>query len=218
MYTRPLARASGIGGSTIRRAGGSFSIGTTAAGPRTSRADWAEAVVAVMIKAPERASKGRSHGIPFRPHLRRQREGYGVHRAKGAAFAPRRRLGDPDGVDRRQQRDACIQRLQRDKAAVRNFARSWVLAPRAIRVNVLSPGSTSTAGWHGLASSEGENLTLRSVSDYGLREDPLICDPACSPAMVAHCADRPALRSIRTRCGRACLSCCATGGSCPAAR
>ena len=41
------------------------------------------------------------------------------------------------------------------KAAVRNFARSWILdlAPRRIRVNVLVPGATSTPGWHGLATS-----------------------------------------------------------------
>ena len=39
------------------------------------------------------------------------------------------------------------------KAAVRNFARSWILdlAPRKIRVNVLVPGATSTPGLHGLA-------------------------------------------------------------------
>lgn len=42
------------------------------------------------------------------------------------------------------------------KAAIRNFARNWIidLAPRGIRVNVLSPGATSTPGWHGLAHSE----------------------------------------------------------------
>jgi NAD(P)-dependent dehydrogenase (short-subunit alcohol dehydrogenase family) len=42
------------------------------------------------------------------------------------------------------------------KAAVRNFARSWILdlAPRRIRVNVLVPGATSTPGLHGLAPSE----------------------------------------------------------------
>jgi NAD(P)-dependent dehydrogenase (short-subunit alcohol dehydrogenase family) len=42
------------------------------------------------------------------------------------------------------------------KAAIRNFARSWILdlAPRKIRVNVLSPGATSTSGWHDLAASE----------------------------------------------------------------
>ncbi|OUL86354.1 SDR family NAD(P)-dependent oxidoreductase, partial [Paraburkholderia hospita] len=41
------------------------------------------------------------------------------------------------------------------KAAIRNFARSWILdlAPRKIRVNVLVPGSTSTPGWHNLAPS-----------------------------------------------------------------
>jgi NAD(P)-dependent dehydrogenase (short-subunit alcohol dehydrogenase family) len=42
------------------------------------------------------------------------------------------------------------------KAAIRNFARSWILdlAPRKIRVNVLVPGATSTPGWHDLAPSE----------------------------------------------------------------
>ncbi|MBS0558571.1 MAG: glucose 1-dehydrogenase [Proteobacteria bacterium] len=42
------------------------------------------------------------------------------------------------------------------KAAVRNFARCWILdlAPRQIRVNVLVPGATSTPGWHDLATSE----------------------------------------------------------------
>jgi len=42
------------------------------------------------------------------------------------------------------------------KAAIRNFARSWILdlAPRRIRVNVLTPGATSTPGWHDLARSE----------------------------------------------------------------
>lgn len=42
------------------------------------------------------------------------------------------------------------------KAAIRNFARSWILdlAPRKIRVNVLAPGATSTPGWHDLATSE----------------------------------------------------------------
>jgi NAD(P)-dependent dehydrogenase (short-subunit alcohol dehydrogenase family) len=42
------------------------------------------------------------------------------------------------------------------KAAVRNFARTWILdlAPRKIRVNVLVPGHTSTPGWHGLAPNE----------------------------------------------------------------
>lgn len=45
------------------------------------------------------------------------------------------------------------------KAAVRNFARSWILdlAPRRIRVNVLVPGATATPGLHGLAPSEEAN-------------------------------------------------------------
>jgi NAD(P)-dependent dehydrogenase (short-subunit alcohol dehydrogenase family) len=42
------------------------------------------------------------------------------------------------------------------KAAIRNFARSWVqdLSPRRIRVNVLVPGATSTPGLRGLFPTE----------------------------------------------------------------
>ena len=45
------------------------------------------------------------------------------------------------------------------KAAIRNFARSWIqdLAPRRIRVNVLVPGATSTPGLHGLFPTEEVN-------------------------------------------------------------
>jgi len=48
------------------------------------------------------------------------------------------------------------------KAAIRNFARSWILdlAPRKIRVNVLAPGATSTPGWHGLATSESAHKEM----------------------------------------------------------
>jgi len=48
------------------------------------------------------------------------------------------------------------------KAAVRNFARSWImeLAPRRIRVNVLVPGATSTPGWHGLSPDEEFNREM----------------------------------------------------------
>ena len=40
------------------------------------------------------------------------------------------------------------------RAAIRNFARGWIvdLAPRRIRVNVLVPGSTSTPGWPPIGS------------------------------------------------------------------
>jgi len=42
------------------------------------------------------------------------------------------------------------------KAAIRSFARNWILdlAPRRIRVNVLVPGPTSTPGLHGLSTTE----------------------------------------------------------------
>lgn len=42
------------------------------------------------------------------------------------------------------------------KAAIRGFARNWILdlAPRRIRVNVLVPGATSTPGLHALNSTE----------------------------------------------------------------
>lgn len=52
------------------------------------------------------------------------------------------------------------------KAAIRSFARTWAveLAPRRIRVNVLSPGSTSTPGWHGLASSPEQDLAMQEMT------------------------------------------------------
>lgn len=48
------------------------------------------------------------------------------------------------------------------KAAIRNFARSWIqdLAPRRIRVNVLVPGATSTPGLHGLFPTEEINRAV----------------------------------------------------------
>jgi NAD(P)-dependent dehydrogenase (short-subunit alcohol dehydrogenase family) len=58
------------------------------------------------------------------------------------------------------------------KAAIRNFARSWVqdLAPRRIRVNVLVPGATSTPGLLGLVPEEhkgGFVATLEALSPSG---------------------------------------------------
>jgi NAD(P)-dependent dehydrogenase (short-subunit alcohol dehydrogenase family) len=52
------------------------------------------------------------------------------------------------------------------KAAIRSFARNWILdlAPRRIRVNVLAPGSTSMPGWHGLAASEAEDLEMQRLT------------------------------------------------------
>ena len=59
------------------------------------------------------------------------------------------------------------------KAAIRNFARGWIvdLAPRRIRVNVLVPGATYTPGWHALAptkevQSEDGGDVVRSVSSW----------------------------------------------------
>ena len=51
------------------------------------------------------------------------------------------------------------------KAAIRNFARSWIqdLAPRRIRVNVLVPGATSTPGLHGLTHTEEQNRAFVAV-------------------------------------------------------
>jgi NAD(P)-dependent dehydrogenase (short-subunit alcohol dehydrogenase family) len=64
------------------------------------------------------------------------------------------------------------------KAAIRNFARSWILdlAPRKIRVNVLSPGATSTPGWHDLAASEEAHQEMvtfvKSTPPLGRLGDP----------------------------------------------
>ena len=51
------------------------------------------------------------------------------------------------------------------KAAIRNFARSWILdlAPRGIRVNVLAPGATSTPGLHELAGSEEGDQQMQAL-------------------------------------------------------
>jgi NAD(P)-dependent dehydrogenase (short-subunit alcohol dehydrogenase family) len=48
------------------------------------------------------------------------------------------------------------------KAAIRNFARGWIvdLGPRRIRVNVLAPGSTLTPGWSALAPTEAQHQGL----------------------------------------------------------
>ena len=45
------------------------------------------------------------------------------------------------------------------KAAIRSFARNWILdlKDRHIRVNVLVPGPTSTPGFHGIAANEEED-------------------------------------------------------------
>ena len=53
------------------------------------------------------------------------------------------------------------------KAAIRNLARSWILdlAPRRIRVNVLSPGATSTPGLHGLSKTEEERSAFVKVME-----------------------------------------------------
>ena len=64
------------------------------------------------------------------------------------------------------------------KAAIRNFARSWVqdLAPRRIRVNVLVPGATSTPGLHGLTQTEDQNrafvAALEAAAPLGRMGDP----------------------------------------------
>jgi NAD(P)-dependent dehydrogenase (short-subunit alcohol dehydrogenase family) len=52
------------------------------------------------------------------------------------------------------------------KAAIRAFARGWILdlAPRRIRVNVLVPGATSTPGWHGLAASEEQDQEMQRLT------------------------------------------------------
>ena len=57
----------------------------------------------------------RHHRRAFRPHLRDQREGHAVHRAKGAPAASGRRFGHPHGVDHRKQGNAGVQRLQRQQ-------------------------------------------------------------------------------------------------------
>jgi NAD(P)-dependent dehydrogenase (short-subunit alcohol dehydrogenase family) len=56
------------------------------------------------------------------------------------------------------------------KAAIRNFARSWILdlKDRRIRVNVLAPGPTSTPGLHGLASNEDQGRAMQAAMIEGV--------------------------------------------------
>jgi NAD(P)-dependent dehydrogenase (short-subunit alcohol dehydrogenase family) len=58
------------------------------------------------------------------------------------------------------------------KAAIRNLARSWILDLKdtGIRVNVLSPGATSTPGLHGLASDAEHD---RQLTDLLAAQTPL---------------------------------------------
>ena len=64
------------------------------------------------------------------------------------------------------------------KAAIRSFARSWILdlAPRKIWVNVLAPGATSTPGWRALAPSEGARMEMirltEAITPLGRLGDP----------------------------------------------
>ncbi len=64
------------------------------------------------------------------------------------------------------------------KAAIRNFARSWIqeLAPRRIRVNVLAPGATSTPGLYGLTKTEEQHrafvASMVAATPLGRMGDP----------------------------------------------
>lgn len=64
------------------------------------------------------------------------------------------------------------------KAAIRAFARGWVLdlASRRIRVNVLVPGSTSTPGLHGLSDTEEQKqrfvAAMEAQTPLGRMADP----------------------------------------------
>jgi NAD(P)-dependent dehydrogenase (short-subunit alcohol dehydrogenase family) len=58
------------------------------------------------------------------------------------------------------------------KAAIRSFARSWVLDLKGsgIRVNVLAPGATSTPGLHGLT---GDGDQDRQFTEMLIAQTPL---------------------------------------------
>ena len=59
------------------------------------------------------------------------------------------------------------------KAAIRNFARSYILdpAPRGIRVNVLAPGATSTPGLHGFTRTEEQDCAFRAILEAAIPLD-----------------------------------------------
>jgi NAD(P)-dependent dehydrogenase (short-subunit alcohol dehydrogenase family) len=72
------------------------------------------------------------------------------------------------------------------KAAVRAFARSWILdlKDRAVRVNTLSPGATRTPGLVDLAGSDAEQQ--QGLLDYLASQVPM--GPVGEPVEIANAA------------------------------
>jgi NAD(P)-dependent dehydrogenase (short-subunit alcohol dehydrogenase family) len=87
--------------------------------------------------------------------------------AKSAPVAARWRVNHPQCLRCRQQRIVIEQRVQRYKAAVRSFARTWTtdLKERRIRVNAVSPGTIDTPGLSDLlASSQAGEQRKKMIS------------------------------------------------------
>src|SRR6202007_1230540 len=88
-----------------------------------------------------------------------------VHCTKGAAIAEQGFLGDPHRLDGIDQGFASCSVYNASKAAVRSFARTWIvdLKGRDIRVNVLSPGYTDTPGLAHFVADEEKTAMVASV-------------------------------------------------------
>ena len=88
----------------------------------------------------------RGHRGTFRQDLRPQRARYPLHSAEGAPALQRQRLYLFERIDRQHQGVPGFGVYSASKAAVRSFARTWLLElkERRIRVNILSPGTIDT--------------------------------------------------------------------------
>jgi NAD(P)-dependent dehydrogenase (short-subunit alcohol dehydrogenase family) len=110
----------------------------------------------------EFASLRGHHRRALRTHLRHQRQRHLVYGPESAPADAGRRFNHHDRFYAASTGTAGFSVYAATKAAIRSFARNWVLDLKGtgIRVNVLAPGSTSTPGWHGLAASEEANSAM----------------------------------------------------------
>src|SRR5262249_34212286 len=101
----------------------------------------------------------------FRQDLQHQRARPAVHRAEGAAAADQGFLSDPHRLDGVDQRLAACAVYNASKAAVRSFARTWIvdLKGRDIRVNLLSPGYTATPSMSDFMTAEEQAAAVATV-------------------------------------------------------
>ena len=111
----------------------------------------------------------RCHRGAVRPRLRREHQGQPADRAEVAAPARPARVGDPAGIHHHPPGRPRMGLYAASKAAVRSLGRTWAaeLAPRGVRVNVITPGPIATPAIDRLAAKLGQS-TPRLLRSAGL--------------------------------------------------